>query len=297
MHDTDFKAAIDIGTNTAHIIIGRIINGDLEILYRQRHYVYLAEKGISVISQEAENRLFKALSDFKVSLDNYHNCQVFVTATEAMRRAENGKDIVKKIQKDFGWTPHVITGESEAQYIFKGVSHAVNLSSGSFLTVDIGGGSVEFIHSMDGEIKSIRSLPVGIANLYHQFHHSDPLSEENETKMLNFLNKELDFLNPLRSQNTQLIGSAGTFEILYSQSSEVSNVQSEIVKVKHMMTYYDSLRWQNEEERKNNALIPGERAKYIVMALILVKFLTDQLGINEFWVSQFALKEGVLLSH
>lgn len=295
---TQYKAAIDIGTNTAHLIIAIVDSPKtLDILYRQRHYIYLAEDGIECISDRAIERLFTALGEFYHKIKGYKGCKVIVTATEAMRRATNGHTITKRITREFNWLPQVISGRLEAQYILRGVASAVNISQGSFLTVDIGGGSVEFIHTLDGLIESIESLPIGIANLYNKYHLNEPLCESDENDLLEYLNSILHFIKPIANLNTQLIGSAGTFEVLCVKDEYNAYEKAEIVERNTLADYYDKIRWLDLGQRAKSDVIPHERARYIVMAFILVRFIVDSLNLDKFWVSHYALKEGVLLSN
>lgn len=293
---TTIKAAIDIGTNTAHIIIARVSNVTIEkVLYRKRFYIYLAEEGILKIGDAAKNRLYGALDHFNSKIDEYQCDTVHIVATEAMRKASNGPEIRQHVHKILGWAPEIISGEAEATYIYQGVSNIKDLSSGHHLIVDIGGGSVEFIYTEQGTIKDLKSLPIGIANLYNHYHSNEPLTSVDLTNLAQHLSGHLEFLKDL-NPHVELIGSAGTFEI-FTQSAN-TQVIPDIVKIKvsEVKALLSALIKLNLSEREQMKAIPVERAKYIVVALFLIDFICDSLELDSFWVSRYALKEGVLLS-
>ncbi len=293
------KAAIDIGTNTAHLLISVVAGGQItQHIYRKRYYVYLAEDGIDFISLAAQERLYEALNDFSTSLRE-HNCQeVFVSGTEALRKAKNGPEVADKIKSIIGHSPHIISGVEEATYIYRGVQQVCSLNQGSHVIVDIGGGSVEFIHIKDDIIQSIHSHPIGIANLYNRFHKTEPI----RTAEIDQLYAHLDviigtYLGELRGQGTKLIGSAGTFEVFADKiANQQGGTHVEKVQTKDIENYYLNTKSLSMDERLNADHIPSSRAKYIVVAILLVKYLIDRLALSEMTVSRYALKEGIIVS-
>ena len=292
------KAVIDIGTNTAHLIIAELDDsGKLSNIYNQRHYVYLAERGIELICPNAIDRLFKALDDFKKSIDAIQVTSITVVATEALRRAQNGREILLKIKSRYQWTPNLITGLDEAQYIYRGVAAAIDLAQGSYLIVDIGGGSVEFIFTRDGLIQRIESVSIGIANLYNQFHCSEPISKAEIKIIERHLNDQLPFLDPLQDTSLNLIGSAGTFEIFSDKLMEQNSVTVDFITSDRFYSIFDLILPCNLQERSSLPFLPIERAKYIVVALLLINHLIKRFNLKHFIVSKYALKEGILLSN
>lgn len=293
------KGAIDIGTNTTHLLIAIVVNDKIEeIIYRKRFYVYLAEDGIEKISVGAQERLLKSLYYFDAKLKEYGCQQIKITGTEALRKAKNGQSIRNTIKSNLGFDIETISGQEEAQYIYNGVSQIIDLNSRSNLIVDIGGGSVEFIHCHLSKIQSLQSHTIGIANLFNQFHKSEPITNNEILLINNHLNNIIGpFLKRLKELNTQFIGSAGTFEV-FSDDMSTSNSKINLATVSKdtFLNYYNKSIHLNLEERVSAKHIPSDRVKYIIVALILVKYLIEALECNEFKVSRYALKEGVIVS-
>ena len=289
------KAAIDIGTNTSHLIIASISKGKIEhILYRKRYYTYIAHDGIGCISPSAEGRLLEAIKNFKYQITQYKVTQVKAVGTEALRQAENGAEILNKIADRYSIDVEIISGNREAELIHAGASMAISMYNNNYLIVDIGGGSVEFIYALGGEIEWLHSLPIGIARLYKTFHNAEPIRIDMIKALEDHLQEQCNHIFSRISEDYQLIGSAGTFETLV-QTDLVSTTHTELDKIS-FEKIYGELIGQDEKKRAKHPSIRVERAKYIIVALLLIKYLFSATGQEKIIVSKYALKEGLLVA-
>lgn len=287
------RAAIDIGTNTSHIIIAALHQGRIkEIIYRKRFYTYIAMDGIEHISQAAQDRLYDALGHFKEVIDEHKVEIVRAVGTEALRSANNGAGILDHISTNYDIDIEIVSGEREAQLIFQGVSQVVDLNHNSSIIIDIGGGSVEFIQVIDGKVAQLVSIPIGIARLYKQFHLSEPISSDQIVSIYTHLKANTETLFNSLPVATRVIGSAGTFEVLVKPDS---NSKTGSINRQKFNQFYEHVVSLDLEQRKDSDHIPVERAQYIVAALVLVKFLFETLDCAEIVVSPYALKEGLIV--
>lgn len=287
------RAAIDIGTNTSHIIIASLHKGRIKtILYRKRYYTYIAMDGIKNISASAQSRLYEAMNQFRAVIDEYQVASVRAVGTEALRSAHNGKEILYHIASHYDINIEIVSGEREAQLIFQGVSQIIDLDDKSSIIIDIGGGSVEFIHVLSGKVVKLDSLPIGIARLYKQFHRSEPISSDQIDGIYNHLKFHCESLIKGLPDGTAVIGSAGTFDMLVNAES---HHKPGTVNRLQFTQFYDQIVGLDLEARENSAMIPTERARYIVAALAVVKYLFDTIGCKEIVVSSYALKEGLIV--
>jgi exopolyphosphatase / guanosine-5'-triphosphate,3'-diphosphate pyrophosphatase len=137
-------------------------------------------------------------------------------ATSAVRSSLNGPEFVKRILEKTGIIVQVLNGDTEAQYIYKGVKLALDDLPQPILIMDIGGGSTEFIIASENQVLWKRSFDLGAARLIQKFQPSDPLTPEQEKNLKEHFR---DMLKPLNTQlkkhqvNT-LIGCSGSFESL-----------------------------------------------------------------------------------
>ncbi len=288
-------AVVDLGTNTAHLLIARKNDKSFEILFKKRHYVFLAEKGIERIAPEAEDRLFVALDDFRQKIEECDSGHVIITGTEAFRMAENGFEILDKITAEYGWQVQIISGDREAELIYKGVKSIIDIRIGNYVMMDIGGGSVEFIISENGIMAWKNSFPIGIATLHNFPFITDPIDLNGIAKIKEYIYEEVEQLREeLRKyHDIRLIGAAGSFEILTKPPSDSSQKYA-VVKTKEFLKYLEEVIELSEEERAKLAWIPKERAKYVIMAILLIQVAIELTGTREIVISPYALKEGLV---
>ena len=283
------KAAVDIGTNTFHLLIADITDDRItQKIFSQRIFVYLAEDGINHFSSGVLKRVFEALHIFKRACLNHDVEDVIFVGTSAMRNANNSHTISEKVMEVFKKEVYVVSGSIEAQIIAKGVELATSQLEGSKLIMDIGGGSVEIIMESDG-IYHFQSLPIGISRLYKKFHESDPISPTALYEMNQFIReKVLEGQMITGAQN--FIGVAGSFEIL---SSRASTTLEEFNKAMPMRLL-EEMCMLDFHAREIHHAIPTERAFYIIEALSLMTEILAIFDFEQHWVCPFSLKEGAL---
>ena len=294
------RAIIDIGTNTAHILIADIQNRKVEeVLHKERHYTFLGEGGLETINDEAIERLKFALDEFAKALSIFNCKNVHIVATAGLRSASNGPIIQEQINLKYGWPISIISGLKESQYIYDGAKQAIAIDTGTSLIMDIGGGSVEYILSIDGEVIHQKSYPIGISRLYEQFHQNDPMTSKSVADMENHLDESLIGLwNAISVQTKEVtfIGCAGTFEIFLTEPSKSDiKVAYQKVDIKVADRLLSEVIDKGLDERTKVKGLPKERMKYIVVALLLINYMTQRLDSKHFIVCKYALKEGAII--
>ena len=139
-------AAIDLGSNSFHMIVARIVNGTLQVLSRLKQKVQLAE-GLDenqVLSQAAIERGVNCLALFAERLQGFPAENVSVVGTYTLRRAINNEEFLRQAATVFPYPINIISGKTEAKTIYAGVCHT-QPEMGRKFVIDIGGGSTEMI--------------------------------------------------------------------------------------------------------------------------------------------------------
>jgi len=295
-------AVIDIGTNTFHLIIAKLTDGKVEVIYKTNIPVKLGEGRVNenIIIPEAFERGLQALRQFKAEIERQEVNSIKATATSAVRSAVNGAEFVKAALTQTGIAIEVIDGEQEALYIFKGVQATAVISNTS-LVMDIGGGSTEFIICRPEEVLWKKSYNIGAARLMQAFFKSDPISEADQAAIREHLASELTALK-LACESfkpTVLIGSAGAFEtfaVLLQKDLDIENIASTTISVRGYHDLAARLLASTHEERTHmEGLIPL-RVDMIVMAVILTNYVLEEFKLEKMWLSTYDLKMGVLYS-
>lgn len=297
-------AIIDLGTNTFHLFIVEIDNGKIKTLYKEKIAVKIGKNGISKgrISADAVKRAIYTLNIFKTITQQFHVHEITGVATSAIRSAKNGQQLIDQIKEKTGIEIEIISGEREAELIFKGAKAAFTMNDTPQLVMDIGGGSVEFIIGNDKEIFWKQSYEIGAQRLLDKFHGIDPIPASQIEKMNSWLNEELSSLiNAIEIYKpTGLIGCSGTFDTLveiYIKENNIERKDESLYFDLDVASFNDIHREIITKNKDQRLLIPGMvtmRVDMIVVATCLIDFVLDHLNINKITACSYALKEGVL---
>ena len=288
------KAIIDLGTNTFNLLIAEFSNDNWHVVFNQKIGVLLGMGGINskTITKDAMARGIQAMKKFKVICDKYDTKPIAI-GTSAIRDATNKKVFVESVFKETGIKIEVISGDKEAEYIYKGVKKTFLQDSG--VIMDIGGGSTEIIYFKNKQIIKKKSFDIGVSRIYQMFDFQDPISKREAEELKDWFDQQTDgFFNDLNC-NT-LIGASGSFETLY-----------ELIHKKHFQSNtsiqlpFDTLTntlnltsFSSYKERNENEWIVPIRKKMIPFAAIKVQWLIEKLNIKEVYVSPYSMKEGFL---
>lgn len=298
-------AVIDCGTNTFNLLIAAQTSEGIQTLYSTKIPVKIGAGTLLTqqFTPDGIERAKTALTQHKSTIQQYGVQEVYAFATEAFRQAKNSVDLVNWVQQSLDITIQVISGDTEAQFITKGVEYAgINLTQPT-LIVDIGGGSTEFIIVHNKAIVYKQSFQLGVSRLKDFFNFGmDPIPQEQQIQVISYLNSALaDLKSALADfEIDQLVGCSGSFESLY-----------EIEVYKERMgppetTIYAAL---NQEQLKLNMLelltmtkeqrlqVPGllaMRADMIPFSVLLIQVVLNLCRPKQIIASYYSLKEGVL---
>ena len=164
-------AALDIGTNSFHLVVARPAGGDrFETLTREKEVVRLGHGGgdMKVMAAEAIDRGIACLRRMRRIVDSY-DATLRAVATSAVREAVNAQAFLDRARAEAGVDIEVISGAEEARLIHLGVLQAVPVFDRRILLVDIGGGSTELLIGQRGESLAARSFKVGAVRLTDRF--------------------------------------------------------------------------------------------------------------------------------
>jgi exopolyphosphatase/guanosine-5'-triphosphate,3'-diphosphate pyrophosphatase len=298
MKDNGKYAVIDLGTNTFHLLaVEQLPDHSFRRLHKERIYVRLAENGIAKIGEAPFQRGVAALGRFKEVLEEHGICKVRAFGTAALRTASNGPEFVRAVKEGLGIHVETIPGQEEARLIHQGVMQAIGEPEGRFMIMDIGGGSVEFIIADKDEVYWRGSFPLGVAVLRGQFHHQDPISDEELRTMGKHLDKVLASLfQTLREYPAHtLVGASGTFDVLAaSLPSRLLTSACVEVEAAAYPAFHRRVVGSTTQQRLDMEDIPDMRVEMIVVALELIRHVIERAGINKILISAYAMKEGIL---
>ena len=170
--------AIDLGSNSFHLIIIREHNNTTEVIYKQKASIRLAAgvESTGMINDHSMVLAMNCLESFAASFVHLNHCQVSIVATYALRQAKNSQDFLIKAAKVMPYPIHIISGEREAELIFFGVIYTQAINHPT-LIIDIGGGSTEFIIGQSLTPQLTKSVNMGCVSFSQKFFNSGVIDE------------------------------------------------------------------------------------------------------------------------
>lgn len=282
-------ASIDIGSNGARLLIKRF-DEDAPEFERIRKVMFvrvplrLGEDVFTLnkISKERQNMTLLMLKGFRQFM-RLHNVKEYrACATSAMRDAENGKKLMKRIERETGIRLEIIPGAEEAQLLCNNLVENTECSIGNYAFVDVGGGSTEISLLHDGVLTESHSFNIGTLRLLN--HKVKPSEKDAMRKML----QEYSAKYP----GTKILGSGGNINRLFKLVKEKGDTN--VLKVSKLKEIYATLAPLSVDERKERFALKDDRADVIVPAAETFLAVADALQCQEILVPNISLADSIV---
>lgn len=290
-------AAIDLGSNSFHLVVAREEENALTIIDREREMVRLSAglDQTNLLTDEASERALDCLARFGERLRGLKSDNVRVVGTNALRKANNSRQFIAKAEKALGFSIEIISGLEEARLVYIGAAQTLQGDRGRRLVVDIGGGSTEIIVGDKSEPVFLESVYVGCVSSSERFF---PDNEYNRVNMKQaILRAELQ-LEPCRKKLKSLapddvIGTSGTARaignvLLENGWSETGITRKGLDKLVNKIIKAGKL-----EKLKIDGL-SVERRPVFAGGVAVMMAIFNSLDLEFMRVSDGSLREGVL---
>lgn len=300
-------AAIDIGTNSVHMIVVRV-RPDLsfEIVDREKAMVRLGAGGLDGrrLTREAMAAALQALSKF-VRLARAHQVdEIIAVATSATREAPNGGTFLAAIERRLGVRPRLIAGADEARLIHRAAVYGVDTPNAT-VVIDIGGGSVEVTRGIGPDVRFARSYKLGVLRLTERFLANDPPSRREERRLVDHVLAHVgrDFDRLAAAGFHRVIGTSGTILAIGSLAVALEHGAAP-AEVRNLRVPARAIRRVRREvtarDLEARLALPGldaRRADLVVAGAILLDTLLERLGADDITLCDLALREGLILDY
>ena len=299
-------AAIDIGTNSIHMIVVNV-RPDLsfEVIDREKDMVRLGAGGLDgrSITPTAMAAALQTLAKFKRLADSHKVDEIVAAATSATREADNGGDFIAEVSRLTGIRIRVISGTEEARLIHLAAGYGVDIGGSTGVVIDIGGGSVEVTVGSARQMTLGRSFKVGVIRLTERFVKSDPLSGRDERRLVKHLSREMgSYLDQVADRGfDRVIGTSGTIlslgALAAGEDVPVEELRNQRVAAKALHRLRKKLTALTLEERLAVPGLDPRRADLSVAGSVLLDTIVRRLGAEEFTLCDLALREGLVLDY
>jgi len=290
-------AAIDLGSNSFHLVISRYEHGEFTVIDRQKEVVRLAS-GLDEdgnLSNEVAQRALSCLEKFGQLLRAIPDSNIRAVGTNALRRLKSSGDFLDRAEEALDHNIEIIAGREEARLIYLGVSKWSSNGDASRLVIDIGGGSTEIIAGKADTPHCRESLEVGCVVLTKQFFADGVLSKERfeQAKLAAELAIQ-PVVNQFRLQGwTQVLGCSGTMKSIAS-SMVASGYSKEGIQAQGLQQLLKQALEAGHVDKLKISGLSNDRRPVFAGGLSIVLALFDLFNIEHMSVSDIALREGVL---
>ena len=304
-------AAIDVGTNSIHMVVVRIQPSlpAFTIVAREKTMVRLGDcdprsGNLKTAAMERAIVTLKRCQEISTSL---HAEQIIAVATSAVREAPNGREFLERVEAEVGLRIDLISGAEEARRIYLGVLSGLEFSSQPHAIIDIGGGSTELILGDGHEPRSLSSTKVGAVRLTAEHVTTDPISS-GEFQALQFyirgmLERPVEELKAHLEpgETLRLIGTSGTIETLAAIHAKEklglipSPLNGYSFKLRDLQEIVGRLRRLSQAERMGISGINDRRAEIILAGALILQEAMILLQADTIAICERSLREGVIV--
>ncbi len=295
LSSTSQYAAIDLGSNSFHMLVVREVAGGIQTLARIKRKVRLAAglDSENILSDEAMQRGWQCLRLFSERLQDIPRDQIRVVATATLRIARNADVFIETAERILGRPVQIISGEEEARLIYQGVAHTTG-GPDRRLVVDIGGGSTELAVGRGARAESLISLPMGCVTWLERYFTDRSLTRENfERAEQAAYEMLLPVAGKLKAQGWQIcVGASGTVQAL-QEIMVAQGMDERITLPKLKQLRQRAIQCGKLEELE----IPGltlERALVFPSGLSILIAIFETLNIDAMMLAGGALREGLI---
>ncbi len=301
-------AAIDIGTNSIHMIIVKVTSKQtFEVLVQEKEMVKL---GVGVfankmLSENAFNKGIETISRYVQLADEYGVEHIITAATSATREAKNGREFLDRLIQDIGLSPQLISGKEESRLIFLAVKRAIDLQDTNALVIDIGGGSTEAVIGNKDAVLFKSSMKLGVLRLLDKVGDQGILSKEKQEDLKNHVKEIAEkVISEAKAIGfSRVIGTSGSIRtlgeaaLLMNKKGSLSSINAETVRVKDIEKITTKLLSLPPEKRSEIPGVSENRIDAIHLGGLLLVELLKLAEVKELTLSDASLREGLIVDY
>lgn len=290
-------AAIDLGSNSFRLEIGRVENNEIRCDLYAKEGVRLAA-GLDAcgnLTEETQLKAFNALSHFREKIRDFPSCNVRAVGTQTIRIARNKTEFLTRAQTVLGFPIEILPGQEEARLVFEGCSYRLPLSDKKRLVIDIGGGSTELVTGAAHHADRCESFHVGCVNLSLQYFPQGQITRKGYEDAK--LAAMAEFQEGRERFNSSLwdeaYGSSGSMEAICGLAQSFG-IRNEAISLKTLCTIRDCMIEKGHIDKLDFPDMHHSRKEVIAGGLAILHAACEALNINEIRFSEGALRVGLL---
>ncbi len=292
---SDTYAALDLGSNSFHLLVARDRNGTVQVLDRHREMTRIAT-GLETngyLSQECIDRAYDSLQRISQRIRSLPHRNVRVVGTSALRQAANRDTFISQAEAILGHNIDIISGKEEGRLVYAGVSRAIGSRNGNRLVIDIGGGSTEFIAGREFQPRLTESLHVGSIAMTERWFKDGKLTASRMRASIQDMQRELEVIKQsYRVHGWEIvIGTSGSVLAVHKAIAQFTNLgitKATLNEVSRRLVQFGHI------DNIDRTWCSNRRAKSLAGGIAILQGCFKTLNLDTLEISTSALREGLL---
>ncbi|MFQ3231031.1 hypothetical protein [Reinekea sp.] len=296
MNAPQYVAAVDLGSNSFHLVIMKNESHGLTSVDCRRELVRLAA-GVDggKVNHETKSRALRCLSHFHDHLSTFSSIAVSAVGTSAFRNLDQDNGFFELAKATLGHDIRILSGEDEARYIYRGVSQGQ--PDQKRFVIDIGGGSTEMIYGEGREPKVVASLELGCVTLTSRFLDYDKLPQEQLNQCISYVDEQIATIaKRFEGINWEdAMGSSGTIKAVSWAMHNLGIAEEGIIRRKQLDRLLPVLTQAENQHQLSHLLeLNPRRIAVFGAGYIILNRLFHGFNIEELRISNKAIREGLI---
>jgi len=294
--NSDSYAALDLGSNSFHLLIASFHEDKLRVIDRHKDMVRLAA-GLDDdgrLSDSAQERALESLAKMADRLRGVPRRQIRIVGTNTLRAATNANEFMAKAESVLGLPINIISGTEEARLVYLGVANDFAPEKQRRLVMDIGGGSTELVIGTNTP-RQLESLPMGCVSFSMRYFKNGDISEKAFKKAVNAARQMIGpYVEPFRGQWDEAVGASGTIRSIGKILAEQQFSEAGYISAEGLEKLKDQVLTIDHNHKLNIPGLSDDRKEVFVGGLAVLYALFQELDMQGLHVSAYAIREGIV---
>lgn len=290
--ESPYFAAVDLGSNSFHMIICRVNEQSVEVLDRVKEMVQIARGMRSgSIAEDAHQRALDCLSRFSERLRGIPAAQVRAVGTKSLRSAKNAEAFLMEAEQALGHPIAIISGYEEARLVYKGLFHSVSNDNKRRLVIDIGGASTEFVIGASSDPILLESLNFGCVSFTEKHQLKHRVHRHNLHQAYLAACAEIEQIRPtyVKAGWDTVYGTSGTMKAVADLLADSDG--GAVIRASSLQELYKQVLDDSDVTLKS---LPKLRRDVLPAGIAIIRAIFDQLRIDKIHVADASLKDGLI---
>lgn len=292
---------LDMGSNTIHLQVVDAHPGARPTPASSQKFELRLTEYLDInnhITDEGFDLLNHAITEVLKHAEEFQCEEILAFATSAIREANNGNEIIEKLQKIHEIELQILSGDEEAQLTFLAVRRWLGWSSGRLLVLDIGGGSLEMAVGNDESASTTLSLPIGAARMTREHLNGDPYTSKSIKNLSQFVRQTISENvsgELLDHKADHYVATSKTFRTLARLTDHWYKDGGKTLEHSALVAAIEKLKDLTNSQRADLPGVSASRARQLLAGAIVAESVMRHLKIDEVEICPWALREGIVL--